>query len=477
VPCRQFAAVWAIVLIAACGSRYAGRAPGAGALPLARIVKPRFDHIVILVQENRSFDNLFATFPGADGTTTGTTHDGRIVPLQPTNMSDYGFPHAHGVFTTEYDGGKMDGFDLVGLGGGGQFGPAGTRAYQYVYPDQITPYWSMARRYVLLDHMFPTQSSGSFTAHQDLIAAGTQFAPGKSVTDFPTGQAKPEYGCAQPPRTVTSLLTLAHWVPGTNDNYVFLGGPFPCYEYATIRDSLDDRGLSWRYYLPAAPDPSAALYNAWAAIAAVRCARYEPLRHRCLGRGTEWASNLSLPEKTVFADISAGKLANVSWVIPDWANSDHSIDPKPGQRFPVDTGPSWVATVVNAIGESPYWKSTVIVVVWDDWGGFYDHVPPPQLDYQGLGFRVPAIVLSAYARKGYVAHAQFEFGSILKCIEDNWDLPRLGLWDTRPNDFCSGPYGVFDYAQRARKFVPIPTTFTKQYFLRQPPSGMPVDTE
>ncbi|HEU5479852.1 MAG TPA: alkaline phosphatase family protein, partial [Candidatus Tumulicola sp.] len=162
-------------------------------------------------------------------------------------------------------------------------------------------------------------------------------------------------------------------------------------------------------------------------------------------------------------------LPAVSWVIPDGVDSDHSNG---GQ----DNGPDWVASVVNAIGESSYWNSTAIIVVWDDWGGFYDHVPPPQLDSVGLGFRVPLIVLSPYAKTGYVSHTQYEFGSILKFVESTFGLPSLGTTDVRANNLTD----AFDFNQQPRKFVPIKTLnarHDRRYFLMRPPSLEPVDDQ
>jgi phospholipase C len=427
-------------------------------------------HVVILIQENRSFDDFFATFPGADGTKSGIIHTGAAIPLKEVNLSNYDLPHAHGDFLRDYNYGKMSGFDTGLLGGQGQFGPAGTYPYQYVNPKQIAPYWAMAHQYVLLDHLFPTQSSGSFTAHQDLITAGTQIEAGVSVTDFPT---EIPWGCPAPTGTVTSLLTLANWKVGTNDNYEGGKGPFPCFTYRTLRDTLDAAHVSWKYYVPFATGPASnttgILFNAFMAIRAVRY-------------GSEWSTNISSPEKNIFRDIKKGTLPAVSWIVPDLENSDHPSDPTPPPRFPPDTGPSWVASVVNALGRSKYWDSTAIVVLWDDWGGFYDNVAPPQLDYQGLGIRVPAIVISPYARHT-VVHTQYEFGSILKCIEDIWNLPRLSIWDTRPNTLCPPAGSVlestspFDFTSPPRAFTPIRAKYSTQYFLRQAPSNEPVDTE
>ncbi len=152
--------------------------------------------------------------------------------------------------------------------------------------------------------------------------------------------------------------------------------------------------------------------------------------------------------------------------MPDEADSDHPGDP-------TDTGPSWVASVVNAIGESPYWNSTAIVIVWDDWGGLYDNLNPQQLGYGGLGFRVPALIVSAYAKQGYISQTQYEFGSILKYIEKNWNLPSLGTSDQRANSIID----AFDYSQSPRQFVSIPSSLSKSYFLHKKPSFRPPDTD
>jgi phospholipase C len=196
----------------------------------------------------------------------------------------------------------------------------------------------------------------------------------------------------------------------------------------------------------------------WNAFDAIKAVRYGP----------EWTTNQSSPETTVFTDIQRNTLPAVSWVIPDYQNSDH-----PGNA--TDTGPSWVAQVVNAIGESPEWDSTAIVIVWDDWGGWYDHVPPPgHQNSGGLGFRVPMIIVSPYAKVGYVSHTQYEFGSIIKFVENNWGLPRLNTTDVRAADFTSD---FFSFNGKPRPFVTIDAKYSKAYFLHQRPSNKPVDTE
>jgi phospholipase C len=398
-------------------------------------------HVVIIVQENRSFDNFFATFPGADGTTVGRLHDGRQIQLVKAPLNGYDVNHGYPDYVQAYDGGKMDGFDL--LHWDGPSGLAGTYPYEYVDPEQIKPYWSMARQYVLADRMFQTHGGGSFTAHQDLIAGDTAIDPTYDLIDYPTNHI---WGCDAWSGTVTSLVNAA--------GHEFANkGPFPCLSYPTLRDSLDGGGISWKYYTPPITDTVGALWSAFDAIAAVR-------------HGPEWYSNVSSPETTVFGDISAGRLPHVSWVIPDSLNSDH---PQSGG----DTGPSWVASVVNAIGKSQYWNSTAIVIVWDDFGGWYDHVAPPQFGFGELGFRVPMIVVSPYARQGYVSHTHYEFASILRFVEDNWKLARVGHNDRRANSIED----VFDFTQPPRKFVRIKATYEGAYFLHRRPSGRPVDDQ
>jgi phospholipase C len=132
-----------------------------------------------------------------------------------------------------------------------------------------------------------------------------------------------------------------------------------------------------------------------------------------------------------------------------------------------------VASVVNAIGESSYWESTAIVVVWDDWGGLYDNLNPPQVGYGGLGFRVPALVVSPYAKPGYISQTQYEFGSILRYIEENWNLGSLGSSDKRATSIID----CFDYSQAPIPFQPIPSKMSKLYFLHRAPSYVPVDTD
>jgi len=403
----------------------------------------KISHVIIMVQENRSFDNLFATYPGADGATQGKIHTGGTIPLKKKKLENgLDFNNSWLAFGVDYDKGKMDGFDLVYVNGHRCY-----CAYQYVNPKQIGPYWSIAKQYVLADHMFATQASGSFTAHQDLIRGGTELNSSESIIDFPTDGP---WGCDAPPGVKTTLLT-------SSDKYLRNQGPFPCFTWNTMRDLLDAKGVSWKYYTPNIHTHGGDLWNGFDAIKQVRY-------------GSEWTANISSPETNIFSDITAGKLPEVSWVIPDGQNSDHPAQQQWG--ITTDTGPAWVAQVVNAVGQSPYWNSSVVVVTWDDWGGFYDHVAPPQLDYTGLGFRIPMLIVSPYAKPGYVSHTQYEFASILKFVEETFGLGSLGTTDVRANSIGD----VFQFHKRPRPFAPIPASRSRAYFEHERPSHMPVDT-
>jgi phospholipase C len=456
-PRRVFLVVAAAVALSGCGGFRSLPNAMPATLPQGRaeLASP-IKHVVIVIQENRSFNDLFATFPGADGTTTGKVaknglcgiNKDRTIRLTPSDLfSKEDLSHQYQTYVTSRDGGKMDGFDRI-LFNGKRYGQLQcTFAYRYTKPSQIKPYWDLAKQYVLAEHMFTTEGSDSFTAHQDLIAGGTVVASGKALVDLPTC-AGPTcvWGCDAPSGTRTSLISRSDVEePGK--------GPFPCLGYATLRNLLDAKDLSWKYYVP----PMRTKMGRWmSAFDAIRAVRY----------GREWKTDVSIPQTNIFKDISAGRLPAVAWLVPDAVDSDHPA-------FSSDTGPSWVADVVNAIGESPEWKSTAIVILWDDWGGFYDNLNPPQYGYGGLGFRVPAIIVSPYAKRGYIAKTQYEFGSILKYIEDNWHLGRLGTSDERATSIID----CFDYSQKPRKFTPIAVKYSESYFLNKPPSYLPVDTD
>jgi phospholipase C len=413
---------------------------GANATPLSAYIK----HVVIIVQENRSFDNLFHGFPGADTAVVGATHTGAKVPLHATTLQGVDMGHYWIDAMRDWDNGKMDGFDLTPLNTGQQAGPY---PYAYVNRQLVAPYWTMATEYVLADHMFPTMFGPSFTAHLDLIAGTTALSPSEAEVDTPN--ARP-WGCDAPAGTRTSVI-------GPRRIEFGEAGPFPCFtQFRTLADTLDTSHVSWRYYAP--PVVAGSDGEIWSEFDAIRNVRY----------GSDWQRNVVSPETRVLSDAAKGALPSVAWVIPDATDSDHV-----GQG---PNGPSWVAAVVNAIGTGPNWKHTAIVVVWDDWGGWYDSVPPPQRDFRGLGIRVGCLIVSPYAKSHYVSHTTYEFGSILKFVEQVFGLPPLGTLadgytDTRAHTVTDS----FDFRKPPRAFKRIPAPVPASYFLIRPSSLKPPD--
>jgi phospholipase C len=404
-------------------------------------------HVVIIVQENRSFDNMFAGWPGADAPMFGyeLVNKKRVrIPLQQmTYAENVDMCHLWADAHIAYDKGKMDGFNLER-----QFAAPNCKAgtivdsipYRYMDHPEIAPYRDLASQYVLADHMFPTEFGTSFTAHQDLIAGTTHIDADRWEVNTPTLQP---WGCDAPKGTTTNLVDGA----GT----VFTNGPFPCFtQYPTIADTLGAKRIPWKYYAPPLSNDAGGL---WTAFDAIRKVRYGP----------DW-KNVTTPETTALKDYSKGDLPAVSWVIPDLRWADYPV-------IPNAYGPSWVGDLVNAIGKSKDWNSTAIIIVWDDWGGFYDNVPPPQLDSVGLAIRVPCLVVSPYAKKNYVSHTQYEYGSILKFIEQTFAIGSLHSSDVRANSLVDS----FDFTQRPRRFVPIRTRFPASFFLSQAPSMRPPD--
>jgi phospholipase C len=216
---------------------------------------------------------------------------------------------------------------------------------------------------------------------------------------------------------------------------------YPCFNRIALMDLLEAKSLSWRYY-QAYIGP-----GIWNGPDAILRIRENPHRY----------ANVVAPPAQILADVAKGALANVTWVTPTALASDHAA-------VNDGSGPSWVASVVNAIGESRFWNSTAIFVTWDDWGGWFDHVVPPAYNSYELSFRVPLIVISPYAKSHYISHRQHEFGSILKFAETVFGLHSMHTTDERADDL----FDCFDFSKQPTKFQPIPAKLSKQYFLRQP---------
>ena len=398
-------------------------------------------HVIVIFQENRTPDNLFHGLPGADIASSGTNSKGQTVALVPVDITaPYDLDHSHPGWLTEYNGGNMNGWDLVGSNCPSHSCNPLT-AFGYVPQAEVQPYFQMAEKYVFADRMFQTNQGPSFPAHQFIFAATSTNAPGSTLL----ASENPHYADLTSLNCGGSASSFVRMIDPNGSEATTMQ---PCFDHATLADLLDAKGLSWRYYAPGI----GGLWNGPDAIAHIR-------------NSSDWA-NVVIPQTKILTDISAGQLPAVSWVIPSGAASDHALGTN-------GTGPAWVASIVNAVGQSKYWNNTAIFITWDDWGGWFDHVKPPIYGSYELGFRVPLIVVSPYARPGYVSHQQHEFASILRYIEDNWGLGTLGFTDARADDLAD----CFDYNQTPIAFQPIQTSLTASDFIRMPASNIPPDDD
>jgi len=367
-------------------------------------------HFVFIIKENHSFDNYFGQFPGVYGTTEGKTSDGRTIPLGPMpDVVPYDTEHSGIGTLISMDNGNMDGFDISG--GGNQDGDF--MAYRQFGPADIPNYWTYAQNFVLGDQMFSSIHSSSFPNHLYTIAATSG-----GVLEIPYDallhdvQGLPIWGCDAAP---TNLVR-------TIDNQGRISAVFPCFDFPTLADSMENASppISWKYY---APTIGNAGYNQVA---------YDAINH--IRNSELWAEHV-VPETDFVDDALSGNLPAVSWLITGYG-SEH---PPRSTCF----GENWTVQQVNAIMQGPDWDSTAIVIVWDDFGGFYDHYVPPQIDGFGLGPRVPLLIISPYAIPGRISHTVYEFSSVLKTIEERFGLPFLTDRDQEANDLLDS----FDFTE------------------------------
>ncbi len=432
----------------ACGGGHSG------GVVYSSVDPPPIQHVVVIVQENRTTDNLFHDFVlitrGADIASTGVNSEGQTIPLGEVDIAgNYDLNHSHAEFVVMYDGGKMDGADLIGITCSQEviFCAPQNAQFMYVNPAEVLPYFQLAEQYTFGDRMFQTNQGPSFPAHQFIIA-GTSAPTATSKLfaaenpGYGKGYSGPDAfydtGCTAPAGEAVALIDPLGKEPSTQ---------YPCFEHPTLSDLLDAKGISWRYYTPSA----GVIWTGPNAIQHICQAQTQDAQRVCTG--SAW-SNVIIPQTRVLTDIASNRLAAVSWVIPDGAASDHA-------NINDGSGPSWVASIVNAIGNSSYWSNTAIIITWDDWGGWYDHVAPKIINSYEYGFRVPLIVVSPYAKPGYISHVTHDFGSILRFIEENYQLPSLGYADAAADDLSD----CFDFTQIPIQFQSISVPLSADHFL------------
>ena len=449
-----------------------------------------FKHVIFVIQENRTPDNIFGSFPtfehGVDIHTSGVNSHGQTIPLTAEPMDGcYDISHGHAAFEEMLNKGADDEpLDTIETGCAVPADP------QFKYVDnstgEVQPYFDIAANYGFASRMFQTQQGPSFPAHQFLFG-GTS----SPTTDSPLFASEnmlnehEDAGCIAPADQTVKLID------GTGSETT--NAPiYPCFERPTMGDLLDTAQLSWHYYTPTpgsiwtAPDAVNHVCGAAIVNGALQC------------EGKDWTDGSVVPfnPALVLSDINECKLAAVTWVIPTGEESDHAT-------ITDGTGPAWVASIVNTLGEQPtcepsgenYWHDTAIIITWDDWGGWYDHVKPPLIKVQPksppawgdgytYGFRVPMMVVSAYTPAGYVDNDLHDFGSILYFIEKNFGLGFIGPGDTIYSNYADYQEGArgddlhkFFPLPSPKPFVPIAAAQSPAFFLNRPLSVAPPDNE
>jgi phospholipase C len=379
-------------------------------------------HVIVVMQENRSFDSYFGTYPGADGI---PTRDGVpqvcspdpktkecVAPYHDTNDEDTGAPHSELSAITAIDGGRMDGFVAV-MRGAKRAGGCPTdiptcsvkgherNVMGYHTEAELPVYWSYARNFVLQDHMFEAIRSWSLPQHLYMVS---EWAASCAKIGDPMS-CKPEVAYFKPldqPRDLSGQPSPQE--PGR-----------PSYAWTDLTYLLHAHGVTWAYYVMDGFEPDC-LNEQSSCNRKPQSARtpgiWNPLPSFTDVREDGQLGNVK-DTALFFSDLRDGKLPSVSWLTPSNRYSEHP----PGL---LSAGQAYVAGVINAVMRSKYWDSTAIFLSWDDWGGFYDHVVPPNVNAFGYGLRVPALVISAYARKGYVDHQVLSHDAYVKFIEDDF---------------------------------------------------------
>ena len=370
-------------------------------------------HVVFLIKENRTYDHMFGTFPGGNGVTVGMDGGVERPLVRGTDGRLPGdIPHCYECALAAWNGGKMDGFAR---------GEHPDEAYTQLHRDQLPNYWRWAERNVLFDNFFASAHGPSFPNHLYSIAATSGGALDNPRRTPGITRGSNTFGCDAPEQQKAE-------VRDSEGNVKFVP---PCFDFKTEGDLLNRAGVPWAYYA-ASEDQRGYI---WSAYSAIRRYREDP---------EKWQRHM-FPVDNVIQDIREGRLPPVTWITPRFELSEHP-------EYDFCHGENWSTKVINAIMRSDMWESTAIFLTWDDYGGFYDHVPPPQVDGFGFGIRVPMMVISPYAKEGKVSSELGEFSSVLRFIEDNWGLRQLTDRDREAAPMLS----AFDFDQEPREPDPLP---------------------
>jgi phospholipase C len=385
---RQSLVFGLILLSTSCGSQ----GENAGNVGPARDLTT-VQHVVFIIKENHTFDNYFGAFAGADGATSGPTSTGKTVPLAPMpDIYQAGLCNSWSCALQAMDGGKMDKFDLIS---------GGLSSYSQVSEADIPNYWAYARQFVLADHYFTSVHGPSVPNFLYAVAAQS----GGVIDDG--GNPGPGTDCAGNSWGLYSVLDSAGQITYQA----------PCFDFQTLADSLQSASVTWKYY---SDGGDGGIFNS------IRHIRTSP----------DWQHHVASSAQFL-ADAQNGRLPAMSWL----------TSPYPWAEEPPESvceGENWTVQVLNGVMLGPDWTSTVVFLTFDDFGGFYDHVPAPQLDAFGLGPRVPLLIISPFAKAGYVSHTVYEHSSVLKFVETRYHLPALTARDGAASDMLDS----FDFTQQ-----------------------------
>jgi phospholipase C len=474
----------ALLLAAALASLMFASVPSVQSASAALTGIHKIQHVVMIMQENHSFDNYFGTFSGADGIAMSNGVPTACLPSVAGGCKrpyvDHrdvviGGPHSAANMASDIDGEKMDGFltesekasqSCSDSNAGCPDNPVNVLGYHT--QSDIPNYWSYARNYVLQDRMFEPNASWSLPAHLFQVSGWSASCPShdpmKCVSDLDLAGARPD-NFADPTNVKLNPLS-------------------PVYAWTDLTYLMHRQNVSWGYYVVSGNEPdcadAGALTCAPVAQQPYTPGIWNPLPYFDTVRNDGQVGNVQSVSK-FYTAAKAGTLPAVSWIQPSGDLSDH---PPLGST---SAGQSFVTSVINAVGNSPDWNSTAIFVAWDDWGGFYDHVAPPKVDQNGYGLRVPGFLVSPYAKQGYVDHQTLSFDAYLRFIEDDFlggqrlDPANDGRPDSRPTVRESVPIlgnlaSEFDFTQAPRPpmLLPVHPTTTLTNVPPYPPRAITV---
>ncbi len=376
--------------------------------PTVARARTRIKHVVFVLLENHSFDSVFGRFPGADGAITATVAGrGPLTLLHAPPFFWHDIAHDRSDAIGVADGGRMDGFSSIV--GGDLNGDL--MAYQQYDAADIPALWSYATHYTLGDHMFSPMAGSTFPNHLYSVAAQSGGIIG-NPQNWTTG-----WGCDSGAGSYVLRRAASGKIVGAS----------PCVGFSSLADTMERAHVSWRYYADSYPH----LGYLWSALDAFPSIR----------RTSLWQTRIE--DQSAFeADALGGRLPAFSWLTPTYGASSHP-------PYGICDAQTWLVSKMDALMQGPDWSSTAVFVVWDDFGGFYDHVPPPVVDALGYGPRVPLLVISPYARQGYVDHTTYSFESVLKTFEEIANLPPLTDRDRNARDIL----GAFDFDRAAPSLI------------------------